>query len=105
MLPLKKHTILIVFAICALVLVASRCGHKEPEKVAPITYLNLGDSAKYVGIQTCAQCHAEIYKSFVNTGMGQSFSAATRQKSAGHFNEKAGYTEFEKLWVDLQDML
>ena len=87
MLPLKKHTILMVFAILAFVLLVSQCGQKASKNEVQTTYLNLGDTAQYVGIQACAQCHADIYNSFVNTGMGQSFAAATRQKSAGHFAE------------------
>ncbi|HSH67835.1 MAG TPA: cytochrome c3 family protein, partial [Bacteroidia bacterium] len=50
-------------------------------------YLNHSDTAKYVGIQTCRLCHQKIYDSFIKTGMGQSFSAATKQKSVATFNQ------------------
>ena len=44
-------------------------------------YLNHNDSVQYVGKETCKQCHSEIYNSFMQTGMGQSFSHATKTKS------------------------
>jgi tetratricopeptide (TPR) repeat protein len=46
------------------------------------TYLNLADSARYVGMETCAQCHGNKHETFLHTGMGQSFGLATKSKSA-----------------------
>jgi tetratricopeptide (TPR) repeat protein len=43
-------------------------------------------SAHYVGMQTCRGCHESIYLTFIQTGMGQSFGLATRQKSAADFS-------------------
>ena len=51
------------------------------------TFLNLSDSAKYVGIETCKSCHQEIYESFIETGMGSSFDSATITKTSGVFNK------------------
>ncbi len=42
-------------------------------------------NAKYVGMETCKGCHQSIYETFIQTGMGQSFGHATRQKSAADF--------------------
>jgi len=42
--------------------------------------------AHYVGMQACRTCHEGVYQTFIQTGMGQSFGVATRQKSAGDFN-------------------
>lgn len=50
-------------------------------------YLNHDSSVKYVGIETCRSCHPSIYNSFIQTGMGQSFNIASRQKSAAEFSE------------------
>lgn len=44
-------------------------------------WLNLHDSVQYVGIQTCATCHQDIYNTFRHTGMGQSFAPADTAKS------------------------
>jgi tetratricopeptide (TPR) repeat protein len=49
-------------------------------------WLNVYDTAAhYVGMGTCRNCHASVYESFMQTGMGQSFAPASRQKSAGDF--------------------
>ena len=45
-------------------------------------YLNHNDTVKYVGKQECRVCHAEIYDSYMQTGMGQSFHFATKEHSA-----------------------
>ena len=49
------------------------------------TYASLEDTIRYVGINTCKQCHADKYETFVHTGMGMSFDLATRKKSAAIF--------------------
>lgn len=46
-------------------------------------YLNVSDSAKYVGMKTCMQCHTDKHSTFIHTGMGQSWGEATPLKSAG----------------------
>ncbi len=84
----KIRSYFTVIAIFCGVMLASQCSQNplaETEKTT--AYLNWGDSAKYVGMSVCAQCHVDIYKSFVHTGMGQSFGAATREKSSGNFTE------------------
>ncbi|MDX2003370.1 MAG: tetratricopeptide repeat protein [Chitinophagales bacterium] len=48
-------------------------------------FLNLGDSAQYVGMDQCKSCHQNIYDTYIQTGMGQSFGMATRQKSAAQY--------------------
>jgi tetratricopeptide (TPR) repeat protein len=48
-------------------------------------FLNLQDSVKYVGMNMCKSCHTDIYNSYMQTGMGQSFGLATREKSAATF--------------------
>ena len=46
------------------------------------SYLNHNDTVKYVGKEQCRICHAEIYDSYMKTGMGQSFHFATSEHSA-----------------------
>ncbi|NCX95029.1 MAG: pilus assembly protein TadD [Chitinophagia bacterium] len=43
-------------------------------------------TARYVGMNTCKGCHEEVYKTFIETGMGKSFGLATPKKSAGDFS-------------------
>ena len=45
-------------------------------------YLNHNDTVKYVGKEQCRLCHAEIYDSYVQTGMGRSFNHAIKEHSA-----------------------
>lgn len=52
-------------------------------------YLNHTDTAQYVGIMTCRACHEDIYNSYIQTGMGQSYGHATKEKSAGKFGKHA----------------
>ncbi|MEO8148837.1 MAG: hypothetical protein ABI723_14425, partial [Bacteroidia bacterium] len=39
-------------------------------------YASLSDTVKYVGMNTCRQCHPDIYNTFIETGMGKSFDLA-----------------------------
>jgi tetratricopeptide (TPR) repeat protein len=55
------------------------------ETVSTELYLNHGNEAEYVGMNSCKQCHQSIYNSFINTGMGKSFDIATKAKSAADF--------------------
>ena len=49
-------------------------------------WLNVYDTnVHYVGMQTCRGCHEEVYNTFIQTGMGQSFHTADRKKSAADF--------------------
>jgi ssDNA-binding Zn-finger/Zn-ribbon topoisomerase 1 len=48
-------------------------------------FLNLQYSVKYVGMDQCKSCHTDIYNSYMQTGMGQSFGLATKEKSAATF--------------------
>ena len=45
-------------------------------------YLNLNDTVKYVGKEQCRMCHAEIYDSYIQTGMGKSLHYAIKDHSA-----------------------
>ncbi len=65
------------------------CG--DTAKSAKLAYLNHDTAVQYVGKQQCRSCHEDIYNSFIKTGMGQSFGAATKQKSAANFSHKPLY--------------
>ncbi len=50
-------------------------------------WLNVYDtSAHYVGMDVCRGCHPGVYETYMQTGMGQSFAPATREKSAADFS-------------------
>ena len=62
-------------------------------------YLNHNDSVSYVGKETCKQCHFDIYNSYMETGMGQSFAVATKSKSVlADSNNPLIYDEIKNLY-------
>lgn len=72
-----------------------------PKETSP--YLNHSDSAKYVGMNTCKNCHQKIYNTFIETGMGKSFDLATKQKSSADFThpmivDKEGNFKYKAEW-------
>ncbi len=84
---MRKTVVLITGIVLALVGMTNvRCARK-PESQSAAVYLNHHDTVKYVGIQTCRGCHHDIYNSFIQTGMGQSFAPATKTKSAADFSK------------------
>lgn len=63
------------------------CGNEEKKITQDGIYLNHNDTVKYVGMDVCKACHYDKYKTFIETGMGESFGAATRKKSAAKFDK------------------
>lgn len=61
------------------------CGQSSTQADVQSPYLNHHDSVKYVGMDACRACHNQIYETFIQTGMGQSFNVASKQKSAANF--------------------
>ncbi len=52
----------------------------------PSNYLNVYSDIEYVGVNTCKQCHLDIYNTFSQTGMGKSFNLAKKQFSSAVFD-------------------
>lgn len=90
----KVKLALILFAAVAIVLPGLFCNTPDkPDDVVTDTsrskWLNVYDSSvHYVGMETCKGCHYEVYESFIQTGMGQSYDIASREKSAADFSPK-----------------
>lgn len=81
--------LLLTVALFAITLPAFFCSNpaKNEEVGETSSWRNVYDTtAHYVGMQTCRTCHNDIYETFIQTGMGQSFGLATRQKSAADFS-------------------
>ncbi|MFN4299432.1 MAG: hypothetical protein ACK4EX_06845 [Thermaurantimonas sp.] len=57
-----------------------------------------GDTLKYVGIETCKNCHYDIFSTFIHTGMGSSFGLADNQKSAIPTDVNAIYDFYSDYW-------
>jgi tetratricopeptide (TPR) repeat protein len=78
----KLRYLTLAFCI-SLIFSLTLCNPKKNKEIAE--YWNHGDSVSYVGIQTCAQCHQDIYETFSHTGMGLSYEHAHRGKSIADF--------------------
>lgn len=82
--------ILLLLGVVAVTLPAFFCN--SPQKVDKGEALgspwkNVYDTnVHYVGMEKCRTCHESIYQTFIQTGMGQSFDHATRQKTAADFS-------------------
>lgn len=59
-----------------------------PNTSENLTYLNHSDTAQYVGMTTCAQCHLDKAQSFSHTGMGMSFDTVSKSKSSANLRTK-----------------
>ncbi len=80
---------LLSLAVIAIVIPSFFCNNprNEATDIAASPWKNVYDSnVHYVGMQTCRKCHEGVYQTFIQTGMGQSFGLATRQKSAADFS-------------------
>ncbi len=89
-------------ALLSVVLLWSGCDadnhNKQHRPSAAPQYLNLSDSARYVGMQTCRNCHQSVYDTYIRTGMGSSFGLATRQKSAADYTDATIFDKHSNLY-------
>lgn len=82
-----KRSVLVIAINCILIFWGCHPGKKQDKPELP--YKGLEDSARYVGITVCKQCHSDVYNTFIETGMGQSFDKATHTKSSAVFDNHA----------------
>jgi tetratricopeptide (TPR) repeat protein len=101
--PVIKRTyiLLSLFAVL-LLLLCGRCSEPSDQQAPAVksdtlVYLNHADSARYVGMNACRQCHQAIYNTFVETGMGQSIEVASRKKSAADYSRPGIYDRIADL--------
>src|SRR5436305_1499794 len=88
--PRSLRNILLSLVLVAITLPAFYCNSPKQdnaeEQVGSPWKSVYDSSAHYVGMQTCRTCHESVYQTFSQTGMGQSFDHATKQKSAADFS-------------------
>jgi hypothetical protein len=70
---LQKNNIWLLFFCFIFLTSLIRCSSPVDDQQAPLKYASLSDSTRYVGMETCAGCHRDIYETYKLTGMGQSF--------------------------------
>jgi hypothetical protein len=107
--PRTKIISALYISVAALLLLfCFQCGRKDSVKrvsaedrdsMETAKWQNLGPDAKYVGMGTCRTCHENIYQSFKQTGMGQSFAVASKAKSVAGFHQNAPlYDKYNDLY-------
>ncbi len=85
---IRRILVFLVFAFCLITIITFNinCSSNNTSTENSL-YKNHAEGVQYVGMQTCKTCHQNIYESFIKTGMGKSFGAATKEKSAAHFSD------------------
>jgi hypothetical protein len=84
---LMNQRLLVISLIMLFVLLLVYCSGPAKINEQANTFRNLSDAAQYVGMNTCRQCHSDIYNTYIETGMGQSFDHASKEKSSGDFSK------------------
>ena len=86
-----KRLLIVLIFVFSIVFINScefNLNKEETNSIDSLVYLNHSDSASYVGMEACKNCHQGIYNTFIETGMGKSIDLASREKSSGDFNKK-----------------
>ncbi len=81
----RRRGVLRAAGWCAMLLFAALPVGPEPVAIAaglPLPSRNMARGVHYVGSQACSTCHAAIYKSFGQTGMGRSMAPANDRSLA-----------------------
>lgn len=85
----KVKSLVLLLVVVAIALPAFFCNSPEEKDAIDgqsSAWLNVYDtSVHYVGMQKCRACHEAVYQTYIQTGMGQSWDHATRQKSAADY--------------------
>ena len=77
---MRSRQALILSIILFPVILLIYCNNRNSS--AESAFLNLNDSVKYVGMQTCLKCHSDKHETFIHTGMGKSFDHASLSKTS-----------------------
>ena len=80
------------------------CGREDPQlsEEQEITFANLSDSAQYIGMRECRNCHQDIYETYIKTGMGHSFGKASLNRSDADFSNHVVYDSTSNLFYQMQ---
>jgi tetratricopeptide repeat protein/cytochrome c554/c'-like protein len=88
--------ILFFFAVTSFII---RCSNPTSTAIIETkTYAGLNDTVKYMGINTCRQCHESIYETFIHTGMGSSFDVASKKKTSAKFEHALIYDKYKDFY-------
>lgn len=96
--PFSRSYLIIGFFLLAMA-IFSYCGQLSKKSDKDFYWRNHSDSAHYVGMNTCKQCHSQVHSTFIHTGMGESWDIATKERSKGKFgNHSIVYDKFKNFY-------
>jgi predicted CXXCH cytochrome family protein len=101
---MKKGVLITLISLLIFALAQCREEKKEEKntllaEAEDYYWLNHADSVGYIGMETCKTCHANVHQTFIKTGMGQSFGAATREKSIAQIQgDSIIYDKYQDLY-------
>ena len=81
--------IIAVLLLVPLLFLEIQCSSPTAIESTKIHFASLDTNTKYVGMNTCRECHQNIYETFIRTGMGLSIEKASKKKSSAKFDNHA----------------
>ena len=81
--------IIAVLLLVALLFLEIQCSSPTAIESTKIHFASLDTNTKYVGMNTCRECHQNIYETYIRTGMGLSIEKASKKKSSAKFDNHA----------------
>jgi len=93
-----KKTIFISYLLIIVIALFNYCNKPRSNVINNTLFMNISDSAKYVGMHKCKQCHSQIFETYIKTGMGSSFGDASPHKSA------ASYTSHHTVYDSINNL-
>ncbi|HAP00840.1 MAG TPA: pilus assembly protein TadD [Bacteroidetes bacterium] len=103
---MKSRRFIVLSLLFLITVIFSFCNQQSKKISNEPFWRNWSDTAHYVGMNTCKQCHSPIHMTFMHTGMGESFDFATIKKSRAVFDKHAVVYDSKKnfyykpLWKD-----
>ncbi len=85
---MTRNNVLLLVLLGTLLLGMWFCAPKKAP-MADLSFRNMHDSVAFVGMQTCRSCHANVYDTYIQTGMGQSFGKADWFKTSAEFTDSS----------------
>lgn len=87
---MNKSSVLKWMITCSVILFAAlfnlQCNTPDSEAENQ-KFASLDPTNAYVGMNTCRDCHSDIYDTYIHTGMGKSFDLASITKSSANFSK------------------
>ncbi|HNB34012.1 MAG TPA: tetratricopeptide repeat protein [Bacteroidia bacterium] len=94
-----RQKLIALSVLLLIVLLLNFCTTQKKQTLPLLSsYASLNDTVKYVGKETCRSCHAEIYNTFMQTGMGKSFDVASKQKTSAKFSHAVIYDKYKNFY-------